>query len=455
MKVTTQMGTLGYRLNSQSDLIDLKAQVSYSLGKQLFIPADGDESYNGRTTRNPSTAITIDNTAHYDIAGGEATLQAGAKYMTTRYSSNSTNRDLLAQGKQTLTSVFADSEWQKGAWTLGAGLRYERYSSQGYLPPTDDDGTIIFPKGGNIHFNRKENHLNPHLSLTWQPLDWLSLYANWSRSSRGPNVQEFMYANNPGTPYSVNPYLKGERAENRDIGVNILKHGVWQENDSLRLKAGYFDNRIKNYILQDQFYICDQTGSLQKCDINGYMNSGSSYPAVGIYRNIPDATHMHGFELEGGYDMGTFYTNLAYSRVRTDFPHDFRADMGFSHIRSQPENIWSIDAGTRLFDQKLTLGARLSRTGQDSIAAGTNSDDIAEIEKQQAAPVLVDLYASYKPLKNLGIYVNVDNLTNRIYNYPLSGGTLGVGNGGTDPSEWAKKGTGRGRTIYAGFIWQL
>lgn len=456
LKIDIGTSILNYHLNPQSDLIDLNFNASYSLGKQLFVPEeDSYSSFNGRSTRNPSTAFTLSNTSRFDVANGELQVNLGGKYMNTKYSSNNeVDKLMLAQGSQKLESLFADTQWKNEQWTLGGGLRLERYTSQGYLPPTDDDGAILLPRGGDVNFNHKHTYVNPYLSLAWKPIDWLTLYGNWGYSSRGPNVQEFMYANNPGNALSVNPYLKPERAENRELGLNILKHGVWKEDDAVRLKLGYFNSRIKNHITQEQFYVC-QGAHLYVCSIDEYFNGPMDYDPAGVYRNYGEMVRLRGIELEGGYDAGPYYINVAYNHVKTDMPPDHLADLNFSHIRTQPEDVLNVDLGTRLLDRKLTLGTRFSYTGKDRVAGGVDSDTDKQVElKTYPTPVVIDLYASYRPTKNLGLYLNIDNLTNKIYNYPLSGGTLGTGNTG-DKADWANKGTGRGRTIYAGFIWQL
>ncbi|MBR6877146.1 MAG: TonB-dependent receptor, partial [Neisseriaceae bacterium] len=109
---------------------------------------------------------------------------------------------------------------------------------------------------------------------------------------------------------------------------------------------------------------------------------------------------------------------------------------------------WLLDLGTRWLNNKLTIGMRLNYTGKDNLAAGVDTDTDKQLtEKIKSSGVITDLYASYQPSNNVQLFINVDNLTNRVYNYALSGGTLGTGN--TVGSQ-ANQGTGRGRTIYGG-----
>ena len=114
-----------------------------------------------------------------------------------------------------------------------------------------------------------------------------------------------------------------------------------------------------------------------------------------------------------------------------------------------PSSVWMVDAGTRWLDNRLTVGTRISYTGKDTVAEGVDVDTQVQTTRQVAGnPKIIDLYATWQASKNLRLFFNIDNLTNRVYNYPLSGGTLATGNLGEGNN--VNQGTGRGRTIYGG-----
>ncbi|MBQ9258701.1 MAG: TonB-dependent receptor [Neisseriaceae bacterium] len=471
LNIQTRTSLLKYHFNPLSDWVDFNADLSYSKGKQLF-KNEEHAQYNDAThrkTNNPSFSLTLQNKSAFEFENSDLSLTYGMKSMNTKYQgdkysfTNDVVDDLLINGQQKLNGVFIDGEWKNKHWTLGAGLAFERYKKQGKGIPVDiENGTygsmpLMLPALGlnGDAFNSREHYFNPRIHLAYSPTDWLQFYGNVGKSSRSPNVYEFMYANNArSNPYSINPDLKGESSFNRDIGVNIFKNGVLKNDDTAQLKINYFNNRVKNYILQDQYYLCGNgswDGTIYGvCGIDDYLNfgAGSAYDVVGLYHNVPGRTKMQGWEIEGGYDFGRFYTNVVYSRTKTNFPHDYLADMGFSHIRTMPEEQWLLDLGTRWLDKKLTVGMRLNYTGKDNLASGVDSDQNKQLtEKIKSSGVIADLYASYKPSDNVQLFVNVDNISNRVYNYALSGGTLGTGN--TVGSQ-ANQGTGRGRTIYGG-----
>lgn len=462
MKVTTQTSLMKYRYNPLSDLIDIRTDIAYTIGKQEFLNRKYTSySLLGRKTHNPTFSLSLQNTSIIDFENSVLTFQYGGKILNARYKGDEQDM-MLVTGRQTIRALFTDINWHRKKWNITLGASYERYGMHGYLPPTDDDGALVLPKGGDVYFGQKETHFNPRLNIAYNVTDWLQLYANIGKSSRTPNVQEFMYANNTSdNPYSINPYLRGETSFNRDIGFNIQYAGLFRNSDLLNLKVNYFNNTVKNYILQEQFYIC-QGVQLYRCDLDTYMNlgAGKAYDTVGIYLNIPGKTHMRGWEIEGSYDMGRLYTKLSVSKTKTDFPHDYLSDMGFSHIRTLPSLVWTIDIGTRWFNNKLMVGTRISYTGKDQVAGGIDLNTNKQYtEIVNANPKIIDVYAIYQAKKNLYLFLNIDNVTNRVFNYPLSGGTLGTGNlggsAGAKEGDWANKGTGRGRTIYGGISWQF
>lgn len=457
--VATDSGVFQYRFKPLSDKVDLHANIAYTDARQYFAKENHDNGYQNRHTKNPTWQFDLSNRSLFELGNNDLNLDYGLKFSRIRYGSDESalnhpeRNDTLAKGRQNLGNLFLDAEYQIGKWTLSGGARHERYEYGGYLPKTEDNGAIVFPAGGDVNFTRREQHFNPHFGLAYQAADWLQLYANYARTSRAPLVQEFMYVNNlQNNPYSVNPYLKSETSRNTDIGFNIFKQGIWHHQDTARLKVNYFRNTVTNYIYQNQFYVCDNH---TKCSLDDYLNGNMNIPAVGINMNMPGKTNISGWEIEGGYDFGRAYANLAYSRSKTQLPTDWLADIT-STTRTQPSYQLVLDAGTRWLNDKLIIGARLTRMGDDTVPAGVDSDsNTPTTSKIKGGKNIYDLYAKYSINKKAKLFFNIENLTNTVYNYPLSsGGTLGTGNTGA-PSDWANKGTGRGRTIYAGLTLQF
>lgn len=456
--VATDGGRLQYRYKPLSDWLDVRADVSYTDSRQFLAKEDRDDDdngFHGRTTENPTWQFGLQNRSYFELGAADLSLNYGIQSQRIRYGvdqsrvNNPLTSLILSRGRSNIHNLFLESELKYGQWALTGGARYEHYRYGGYMPPVDKRYSYIVPRGGNMNFRQTQKHFNPYIGLSYQAADWLQLYATYAHTSRAPTVHEFMSGSNNGQSlaYAVNPYLKSETSRNRDIGFNLFKQGVFGHNDTARLKVNYFNNRVRNYIFEERMYLCDD---FSKCDIDTYLNGNADISPLSLYINNPDTTKIRGWEIEGGYDFGRAFVNLSYTRSKTDMPINHQAEfLGNTH--SQPESRLLLDIGTRWLDNRLTVGARMTRTTGDSTFGETEDDKPTRYRIPNARPVY-DVYAKYDINRHTKLFFNIENLTNTVYNYPLSRGTQGTGN---NESSWANQGTGRGRTVYAGFTVQF
>jgi hypothetical protein len=109
LQVNTQTGLLKYRYNPLSDWVDLQLDASFSNARQKFLQGESArEDYVGRTTRSPTTSLTLQNRSTTDIGNSELSLNYGAKFMRTRYNSNyENNTSCLPKANKTSTAHFS------------------------------------------------------------------------------------------------------------------------------------------------------------------------------------------------------------------------------------------------------------------------------------------------------------------------------------------------------------
>lgn len=176
------------------------------------------------------------------------------------------------------------------------------------------------------------------------------------------------------------------------------------------------------------------------------------------FANIDKQT-LAGWELQGRYDSGKFFTDLSlvYNQ-KNEVCDDISAtkavgesiyknpelykkcvDHGFVNgyllTMAQPKYSANLNLGTRLLDQKLELGSRLTWHSKHS-----NQIDQVVDSGFFNAPLswdnllLVDAYMNYKPRPDLSFDLVGTNLTNRYYidplsrtSYPAPGRTLKLG----------------------------
>lgn len=296
------------------------------------------------------------------------------------------------------------------------GNQYCRYEDGEYECPE-----INIP----IEHNGKRKKVNYSLTLSANVHDLFTPFVSYSKTHRLPNINE-MFFSSIGH-YGVNTELNSEQARTVQIGFNGFKENVISDNDKLGFKALVYKTNIQDYIFNVQKFA----------------------PVVGPYiyhRNrSEEKVTMKGFELEFSYDIGRFYTNLAYARQMTNQPASYtdvssRVDTGANYARIKqgfgltkvsilPNSYASLDIGTRWLNEKLVIGGIGKYFGKSKRASTEekailgeytrvieNQRKIDEIPKQ---PIIFDFYVSYEPIKNLVIKGEIQNIFDKKYTDPL------------------------------------
>lgn len=141
---------------------------------------------------------------------------------------------IIPNFKAYTTGIFVVEKWQKGRWTVEAGLRYDwrkqtryEWASTGVKAEGNSFDNATFTVGGGYL-------LNQHLRL----------HGNFSSAWRAPNMNElYSYGLHGGTATfeTGNPQLQAERSYNAEVGLTWQNH-VWHA------EASVYHNRINNFI---------------------------------------------------------------------------------------------------------------------------------------------------------------------------------------------------------------
>ena len=411
-QIENQTYTLKYAYQPGDNLIDLRINAYVNITDIRMASFDGSSSsvFDGRDGQNTGLGLDVSNTSTFDLNDAMSLkFFYGAGINSDEYKGND-KRGANPDGQLIKSGAFNDTTLTWGIFGLTAGMRYDYWALDGKSCLKPELGCTPRP------IIRDGGDWNPKLGLTVDPMPWLQLYATYAHTMRPPTVSEMFY---PGghnfdgvlAPIENNPNLQPERQKSFDIGVNLRGDGLLTAEDMAYLKAGYFKNRITNYIT----YATD--------------------PFDGRTRwvNLPGTTNMEGVELEGGYDAGLFYGRLALTVADTRQPLADFAGVG-NDVGRLPDDYATIDAGMRFFEQRLTLGGRIRYTG-DSVQA------LIDEENSVTRPsyTLVDFYGSFNVTENARLFVTVDNAFNKAY--------FVAGSGSTSVSEITN---GRGRTIMIG-----
>lgn len=433
--------------NPESALVDLKASLWYNhlandetrgyvLDPSVLFPVD---------YKMATVGGSLENTSRFDIAFGalsvnygvemfhdDGSTRADADYLASAYPIvGDSGADLSVgfsganpNGRRTMVSGFANVTLEHDDWlTLSGGLRYDHSKLWGSTTiygnavrtqvPCDPGDTSftcrrygytwanVYP-GADVSVDRSDGALLPNAMVAVKPLDWLQAFARFSQSYRAPSVMEALIAGGhppPALPVdnAPNPDLKPERGNTYEVGVNISRDGMFSQEDGFRMKAVAFYREIQDYI---------SMGTVRRAEFNKEYSS---------YVNIDGTTRMSGVEIEAGYDAGLYYLGGAFTWLNTDFGNTYTYE-GVSRpvepsvIFVPPEFKVTLDAGVRLLEKRLTLGARMNHVGGTNPAIGSLASGYVTSDY-----TLFDLYGSLKFNDNAKLRFGVNNLTDVAY----------------------------------------
>jgi hemoglobin/transferrin/lactoferrin receptor protein len=441
--VVTNTLTTTLDWDPESPLIDLKARLWYNHTDNAEVR--GASTVTGGVDWPVDYSLgtlggSLENTSSFDTPvgllslnyGGEAYFDRGVTETDTFYLSDGSDftasfTGMTPSGNRDVYSAFANATLEHEDWlTVSGGLRYDYYRLHGSasvygLETTTVDNRVCvryFSSGACrtysgtidiattypetvIDVDQAQGELLPTAKLAFKPVEWLQPFVSYARSMRPPSIMEtFFTGGHPGAAVvtnAPNPDLLAEVGDTYEVGVNITQDGLFSPDDSLRLKAVGFYRDIENYI---------STGLVTM------EETGREHTA---YVNVDGSTIMKGVELEASYDAGDWYGGLSYTWLHTDFGDSYSYngtsyDVAPSVIFVPPEHKFTLDAGVRLLERKLTLGGRMSYVGGTSPNIGLLT--ASYVTKDYA---VFDLYGSYQFNDNLTLRAAINNVTDLAY----------------------------------------
>ncbi|EPZ8124919.1 TonB-dependent hemoglobin/transferrin/lactoferrin family receptor [Yersinia enterocolitica] len=446
-------------------------------------------------THLTTRGLQLQNTSFFTYADHhQFHINYGLEWFSDRSRGNSTHETMLGltpPGKRTITSTFAQLNYDYDNWLrLEGGVRYDQFRLQGntWMQSKDFRATythenrcykkvheqhikeskrcVITPIKMAWEIDRREQQLSPTAAIGIKPgVQWLEFFGNYGKSWRPPAITEVLATGSAhGHSWTLpNPVLAAEHSTAWEAGMNIQHSNLFIAEDRLVAKLAYFDTRVTDYV------------NLELSKDKPLYGGGSFVNAT--YINNLLTTQFRGLEYQLSYDMGSFYTNLNYTRmigvnsvcskrawlggvknnagtsrsghygVNNDYINniiDCRAASNlFGSSAYLPGDRGSLTLGGRIFDKKLDLGTviRYNKGRQDSSVIDNyghvNTAYVADWPKY----TIFDLYVSYKMTNNLTLRSSIENITNRAY-------LISYG----DSLSFAPN---RGRTIQGGFEYKF
>ncbi|EIU3166842.1 TonB-dependent receptor [Pseudomonas aeruginosa] len=123
-----------------------------------------------------------------------------------------------------------------------------------------------------------------------------------------------------------------------------------------------------------------------------------------------------GFELQTNYDARFAFAGVSYSYTKTNMPAQMP---GLGSNNYLPDHTFTLTAGARFLEEKLTAGARYNYVSSGKTTSAAKTPSYA----------LVDVFANYKFTNNVDLTLRVNNVFNKTYTPALN--TSGSGQGRT------------------------
>ncbi len=270
----TVQSTLSYRA-PDSNLVDANFQVYWSRNA-----VEEDEVNTPRTlSREVETlGAKVDNRSRFTFGeDGKLTLTYGGEYYNDQqtYKDNAplgstpipglpgpfdpTIPGNIPGGSADFYGVFAQAEivlgnplGAPGELTIIPGVRWDHFSNS--FDGTGDDFEDI-----------DEQATSPKLGVSYKPVPWLLLFANYGEAFRAPSFNEAYATGNhfpvvvglPGPPFAElvgynrfipNPGLRPQDGNMVEVGGGLDFKDVLELGDTLKIKGSYWQSEVDNFI---------------------------------------------------------------------------------------------------------------------------------------------------------------------------------------------------------------
>jgi heme acquisition protein HasR len=442
-----------------STLLDLKSSVYYTRTRNQAQRGVGTLDTNEYQLQYQTSTVggTLQNSARFSVphadvllkTGGEffhdwtdpqaQSLSAGADAGTTALYAGAT-----PAGKRTVASLFGEASLLHSDWLeVTGGLRYDWYGMNGSgrmrvgsiaNPGGVRPGTTVVYSRFNV--DRHDGAFSPKLSVAIKPVQPIQLFASIGQGMRPPALTEaLLWGSHSGSlfPYYPNPNVRAERSTNWEVGANGIFRNLATRADSLRVKAAWFDSRVKNYITLGRI-------------MSPISESGGGALGPYAYVNLDDPFRTRGLELQADYDAGTVFGGVSYTHSLIDtgkggynpFPLGSLVGYPANSLGAPADaNIWyvlpprknlSLSGGVRLLERRLVLGARMRLQSPSANTSMWTSGGDKSYNQQSWR--LFDLWASFEATRNTTVRLAVNNLRDTNY-AEMQGSTYFVGPGRT------------------------
>jgi len=441
-----------YEFNPDANpYLNLKAIASYSKTYQhdLRLPSVtgsaallGNESWVTYT----NTALKMSNISDFETKLGTHKLKVGAQYQKMEqnsliYDKNNAKKpdynfgyyepNYMPAGDQQMLSAFIEDQYQINNFVITPSLRYDHIENNG---KPNRASRFNDPAAGHDYSSKTYTGWSPRLAMSWKQADYMTWFANVSKTWRAPRVDEQYYVQSAATSVpSTSRYLLPEKMLAIRVGNEMNFDDVFSDEDHLQVRLTYHHNRGGDEIFRNRSTFCKaqaennaNTGKGSIADCKGNYDHG-------FYRNVTDYT-IKAYEVEAFYNQPTWFAGLTYSYIRGQRDNSpvnpwFDQKTWMTNI---PPKKATATLGVNVPEHHLTMGWRGIFVAEQDRSLSDNDKSIAassfSLPKTKGYS-LHSVYADWQPIGAKGPTLNfsIDNLFNRDYKMYLGEYMTGTG----------------------------
>ncbi|MFW2105128.1 TonB-dependent hemoglobin/transferrin/lactoferrin family receptor [Acinetobacter guillouiae] len=441
-----------YEFNPDANpYLNLKAVASYSKTYQhdLRLPSVtgsaallGNESWVTYT----NTALKMSNISDIATKLGTHKLKVGAQYQKMEqnsliYDKNNVKKpdynfgyyepNYMPAGDQQMLSAFIEDQYQIHNFVITPSLRYDHIENNG---KPNRASRFNNPAAGHDYSSKTYTGWSPRLAMSWKQTDYMTWFANVSKTWRAPRVDEQYYVQSAATTVpSTSRYLLPEKMLAIRVGNEMNFDDVFSDEDHLQVRLTYHHNRGGDEIFRNRSTFC-------KAQAENNVNTGKGSVADckgnydrGFYRNVTDYT-IKAYEAEAFYNQPTWFAGLTYAYIRGQRDNSpvnpwFDQKTWMTNI---PPKKATATLGVNVPEHHLTMGWRGIFVAAQDRSLSDNDKSIAassfSLPKTKGYS-LHSVYADWQPIGAKGPTLNfsIDNLFNRDYKMYLGEYMTGTG----------------------------
>lgn len=330
--------------------------------------------------------ISANNNAVFGLNYRKDEMDATVYKLADKFNSDSKIAvDSIASGTNKSFSAYVMDEHKfSDRWTATAGLRYDKWST---------DGRILLPnKTEAINYDESTyDNWSPSLSVMYKPEADSSVYLSWGKAFEAPSLYRMYSSSYSSNVYNIaNPNLKPQKAETFELGYKK------DLNNKSAIGVSVYDTKYKGLLYKNSLGVVD--GMNATC----YQNAGEA--------------EAKGFELELNHNFDDKWSAfLNYTYQNPVIKKALKATEKDKYVTAIPKEVFR--AGVTYSDDKWSgmltgeyISKRFSKTD--------NSDTVNGVYGSYDPYFIMNMDISYSFNKNYTLTASVNNILDRdFFNY--------------------------------------